>query len=112
MLSKEEIKSKLEEEKKEIEAKIKELKQIPEFGDDVDSLEEETNESEEYGNQLAEMQIHKNRLADIESALNKIGNGKYGICEKCGKEIAEEILAIDPESRYCRSCKIKGKTTK
>jgi len=38
--------------------------------------------------------------------LGKIQTGTYGICEKCGKPIEHEILAIDPESRFCKACKL------
>jgi RNA polymerase-binding transcription factor DksA len=48
----------------------------------------------------------KNRMDDINNALQKIGTGKYGICEKCGEPIEEEILNIDPESRFCKKDKV------
>ncbi|MEK7555543.1 MAG: TraR/DksA C4-type zinc finger protein [Patescibacteria group bacterium] len=102
------LKNKLEEEKESILSELKRLEKIPEFGNDVDP-DEETDESEEYGNQLAIAQEIKNRLADIDSALLKInpqaGGNEYGICEKCKKEISLELLEIDPESRLCKSCK-------
>lgn len=101
----EKFKNKLEEEKKSIVSKLKRLTKIPEFGSDVDSFDEETDESEEYGNQLAVAQDFKNRMTDIESALIKIEKGKYGICEKCKKEISLELLEVNPESRLCKECK-------
>ena len=101
-----EYKNKLEEKKKELENKIAELKQIPEFGDDVDSLEEETNESQEYVNQLSKLQEYKERFLKVERALEKISNGNYGKCEECNKEIEEEVLEVAPESRRCKECKL------
>ncbi|MEE8131839.1 MAG: TraR/DksA C4-type zinc finger protein [Candidatus Paceibacterota bacterium] len=101
----EELKNKLKEEKKNIALRIKRLAKIPDFGSDVDSLEEESDESEEYGNQLSVAQVAKNRLADINSALLKIEKDKYGICEKCKKEISLELLKVNPESRLCKNCK-------
>ena len=53
-------------------------------------------------------QTYKERLADIDSALKKIKNGKYGVCEKCKKEISLKLLKIDPESRMCQECKKKA----
>lgn len=76
------------------------------FGDDVDHEEEATDKSEEEGNQLAAAQELKDRLNEIEIALEKIKEGTYGICEKCGKPIEREILEIDPESRFCKACKL------
>ena len=98
------LKKQLEKEKKEIEKELKGHSQIPDFGSDVDQ-DQETDESQAFGNRLPVYQTFKNWLADIESALRKIGKGKYGICEKCGEEISPDILKIDPESRLCKKCK-------
>lgn len=43
-------------------------------------------------------------LSEIQTALNKIAEGTYGICEQCGKEIAEERLEVRPYSRLCINC--------
>jgi DnaK suppressor protein len=92
--------------KKEIERKIKGFQKKPDFGSDVDP-DEETGESEQFGSQLAIAQDYKERLTNVESALNKIKKGKYGICEKCGKEISLDVLKAAPESRLCKECKKK-----
>ncbi|MBI5306040.1 TraR/DksA family transcriptional regulator [Candidatus Wolfebacteria bacterium] len=104
----EQLKNRLEKEKQEILKEIKSHKNMPDFGNDVDP-DEETEESEEYGNILSVVQTYKERLSDIETALKKISNGKYGACEKCKKEISLKILKIDPESRLCQDCKKKKK---
>jgi RNA polymerase-binding protein DksA len=44
-------------------------------------------------------------LADIETALTKIDEGTYGICENCGQPIAEERLTAMPWARFCIDCK-------
>lgn len=44
------------------------------------------------------------RLVDINKALEKIKDGTYGRCEKCGKEINSKRLEIMPEARVCREC--------
>ena len=95
----------MEELKDEIEAKIKKLQRTPDFGDDIDSLEEESDESEEFGNRMALAGEHREQLANIDSALKKIEEKKYGICEKCGKEISEDVLEAAPESGLCKNCK-------
>ncbi len=92
--------------KKEIERKIKGFQKNPDFGNDVDP-DEETEESEAISTQLAIAQDYKERLTNIESALNRIKKGKYGICEKCGKEISLDVLKAAPESRLCKECKRK-----
>lgn len=46
-------------------------------------------------------------IAEVDEALRKIKNGTYGICEHCGKEIAEERLDIIPYARLCIDCEEK-----
>lgn len=101
------FKEELEKRKKELEEKLKKLQKITDFGDDVDSLEEETDEAEEFTNQLAIAQVFKERLNNIELALRKIEENRYGICENCGGEISLEVLKITPESRLCKKCKME-----
>ena len=99
-------KMKLEKERLVLLAEIKKYEKPTDFGSDIDHGDEETDESEEMGNQLAATQSLKNRLDDIDVALSKIHNGGYGVCEKCGRPIEKEILDIDPESRLCKDCKL------
>jgi len=99
------FKQKLEKEKQEVLEELKKHKGITDFGSDVDP-DEETDESEEYSNMMSIVQTLKERLFDIESALGKINNSGYGVCENCKKKISLEILEIDPESKLCRKCKI------
>ena len=104
----EEYKVKLEKEHKMVSDEIKREEKPVDFGSDVDGYDEEADEAEEVGNQLAVANDLKKRLSEIEIALEKIRNGKYGICEKCGRQIEEEILEIDPESRFCKECKLSA----
>ena len=98
------FKQKLEQEKNDILSELEKHKEVPDFGSDVD-VDEETDESEAFGNELSIFQTYKNRLTDIESALKKIEEKKYGICENCKKEISSNLLIVDPESRLCQKCK-------
>lgn len=45
-----------------------------------------------------------NRLQLIENALDRIKQGKYGRCLKCGQEIPEERLRAIPYALMCISC--------
>lgn len=92
-------------EKIKIEKELEKLKEGLNFGDDVDNFEEETDEAEERGTYLGIKKTQDARLEQINRALQKIRNGKYGICEKCGGPIEKKILDIDPESLYCKNCK-------
>lgn len=67
-------------------------------------LEEAADEVEEYTNLLPVEHNLELRLRDIELALEKIKNKKYGKCENCGKKIEEERLKIYPEARMCSKC--------
>ncbi|HVN26560.1 MAG TPA: hypothetical protein VMT99_02805 [Candidatus Paceibacterota bacterium] len=96
-----EYKSKLEKERVMILEEIKRNEKPVDLGVDVVRFEEESDISEEVGNQMAITEDLKKRLSDITSALDKISKGVYGICEKCGKSIEAAILEIDPESRFC-----------
>ncbi len=100
-----EYKNKLEKERALLNQEIKRTEKPVDLGIDVPRFEEESDASEEVGNQMAIADDLKVRLEDIEDALQKISNGTYGICEKCDRPIEKEILDIDPESRFCKKDK-------
>ena len=102
-----ELKEQLEKEAGEIEARLAVESRTPDFGNDTghSGEEEETNETEEFANSLGTRETLKERLRDIEAALEKITHNTYGICEKCKKEISLALLNVDPESRLCKDCK-------
>jgi len=69
--------------------------------------EEQADEVEEMAGRVALAEVIRRRLRRIRSALTKMQNKAYGICENCGKKIEEKLLEIDPESRFCKECKQK-----
>lgn len=46
----------------------------------------------------------RRRLAGIDVALNRIGEGSYGRCERCGGDIGAERLAARPAATTCVRC--------
>ncbi len=68
-------------------------------------MEEEADEVQEYDNLLSLENNLELQLKDVNSALEKVKNNKYGVCEKCNKEINEERLQACPEARVCMKCK-------
>lgn len=111
----EELKIKLEEQKKSIQ---KELESFAKKDDEPKgdwetkypnrengTMEEEADEVQEYGNLLPVEHSLELKLKDIDLSLEKIKNKTYGICEKCGKEIEYERLEVAPEARLCIKCK-------
>jgi RNA polymerase-binding transcription factor DksA len=98
------IAARLEKERQNLTLELKKMPEVPELGSDVEGevFEEEADEAEEYSTNLGIKDVLKQRLADIESALEKILKGAYGKCEKCGLAISDDILEINPEARYCK----------
>ena len=101
------FKKRLEGMKQDLEKQVTELESKPaDFGDDVDALDEEKNEAEAFGSQLGVARALRERLANVLSALQKIEQGVYGVCENCQGQIEPSILDIDPETRFCKACKL------
>jgi len=91
--------------KQKVEEEIKGLKKPVDFGDDTDHGEEEADEDEESENNFSAAETLEIYLSDINSALEKIKSGAYGICENCNEPIEPEVLKAAPESRLCKNCK-------
>jgi DnaK suppressor protein len=45
------------------------------------------------------------RITQVERAIERLGEGNYGWCEKCGNAIPVERLAAFPSATLCVSCK-------
>lgn len=43
-------------------------------------------------------------LAEVLSALKKLDEGAYGMCERCGKPISAPRLEAKPATRLCIDC--------
>jgi DnaK suppressor protein len=97
--------AKLQAEHERLVTEIEENSKPQDFGSDVDSMDEETNEGEELANRLAIVQSLKDELNEVEDALHRIEAGTYGVCTRCGKTISKEVLDAAPESALCEECK-------
>lgn len=60
------------------------------------SLEEMSNEIEEYHERLSEEDALEKRLAEVTAALSRIDTGTYGVCSVCGIDIPLERLMANP----------------
>jgi len=49
----------------------------------------------------------KQELKEISTALKKIDDGSYGVCESCSAPIPKQRLKIKPFAKYCISCREK-----
>ncbi len=48
------------------------------------------------------------KLSEIESALERLEDNTYNICEECGEPIAEDRLRAMPFTRVCVDCKSRN----
>ena len=103
------LKKYLTEKEKDTEKKLADLVNEDPFSDTdrlVDNAASDTDVKEQVSHHRIEViQSELNRnLIRIRKALAKIGLGKYGICEKCGKMIDTERLSAIPIADLCIEC--------
>jgi DnaK suppressor protein len=80
--------------------------QFPQYGSDEG---ENAAEVAAYGDRLSFERTLEEQLADVESALQRMEDGSYGMCQYCKKPIEEQRLDIRPTSSSCVECKKKLK---
>ncbi len=54
---------------------------------------------------LTLLEMNNRLLKEIEDALIKLPENRYGICEECGAEISAGRLKAMPFAKYCVTCK-------
>ena len=102
----EEIKQKLQEEKKQI---LMELQTQRAFNQD-DSRKDVGDEVDSSVNEQArELSLlmrdrNRDRLEAIEEAIQRMQTGDYGFCEECGDSIPKRRLIAMPLARMCVNC--------
>jgi len=57
---------------------------------------------EEFETNTAILKQLETQLIDVKSALIKITDGTYGICEVSGEQISNERLEANPSAKTCR----------
>ena len=77
--------------------KSNEVEQMADISDDAASS---------YGRKLqGDLEEHEwVKLKQVEAALKKVEDGKYGTCEQCGHKILETRLEIMPYTEFCMQC--------
>jgi RNA polymerase-binding transcription factor DksA len=102
------IKNFLENELIKIKRNKKSLKQADPFNDvnraSENSLEADVDEQIGHFDTEIKVKFLAKRLAQLRKALTRMKLGKYGVCEKCGKMIDTDRLAINPEATTCIDC--------
>jgi RNA polymerase-binding transcription factor DksA len=66
---------------------------------DEAAIEREGDEVLEHLGQAGQDEIRR-----IRAALQRIRDGEYGICARCGEEISAERLDVLPDTPFCREC--------
>jgi DnaK suppressor protein len=97
---------------KEREEIIGEVKQIHESSREMgqDGIQDIGDEAANIYNKQILLSLSENerlRLQEVDEALDRIGNGTYGICEECGGPIGLKRLEVRPIAIYCVPCKTK-----
>lgn len=108
------LRKKLEAEKTRALKRIDELSAQDPFNDPDrvnDNAASDTEAGEESNHDRMEALIRElqSTVADIDTALMRIGNGTYGLCAVCGKNIGIERLQIMPAAVLCLECEQKKK---
>ncbi len=83
-------------------------KTISEMTDHSDNYPDPTDRASAESDRNFELRIRdreRKLLNKIKSALERIDEGIYGICDACGDDIANERLEARPVTTYCIDCK-------
>jgi RNA polymerase-binding protein DksA len=81
----------------------------------VVSASRDTNADDEHDPEGATIAFERSQIAalarqvrqhldEVESALSRIRDGTYGLCETCGRPIAQDRLEARPAARACIPC--------
>jgi RNA polymerase-binding transcription factor DksA len=104
-----ELRVHLEKEKKKLVAQMSDLSaqdpfSDPERANDNAASDSEASEESSHDRVAAMLDELTVKLANIDSALERIGDGTYGFCSNCKDMIDTDRLAILPTATLCLKC--------
>lgn len=70
-------------------------------------LTADTGDPGEAHTRSAMLAATRQSLEQINGALRRIADGRYGDCEKCGRRIPPARLEVVPHARFCVPCQEK-----
>ena len=94
----------LNQEREQVILRLRHLHEMLKSTIDPDS-DDGASDLEEQDNIMALIPDLNSKLADIDRALQRVEQGTYGFCERCGKPIDPARLEIMPEATFCVQCK-------
>lgn len=97
---------KLLEERSRLSGELERLREALKTEVDVDAEEGDPDLIEREKNVALLSQLERKK-DDVEAALRLIEKGKYGTCERCGKEIPTERLEVRPDATLCVQCQVE-----
>jgi len=68
------------------------------------SLESDVDEQIGHFDTEVKVRFLSRQIIQLRKALTRIKVGKYGVCERCGKLIDTDRLAVNPEATTCVKC--------
>jgi DnaK suppressor protein len=93
------LEAELQEAKEELQKLNQQLDDKPEFG-----LGEGNSGTYSWEMTLARRERVRTRIEALQEAMSKVGEGSYGLCERCGATIDPERLEILPTATLCAAC--------
>ncbi len=107
------LKSMLEDRRREIQAKLRSLREtLPAEVAEVKDTEEQSVHDFVQAVEVALMEMKSATLAKIDEAVRRLENGSYGVCTECGTEISEARLKALPFAALCRPCQEREEESK
>ena len=94
---------KLLDEQKRVAGELERLREALKVEVDVDAEEGDPDLIEREKNVALVSQLEV-KQARVQAALRSMEKGKYGICERCSKEIPTERLDVRPDTTLCVTC--------
>ncbi len=105
-------------EKRLIEERKKLLRELEYEGSQISKSNESSGDLSAYSNHMADqgteterreltsqiLSTRREALSEVDLALNKVNQRKYGFCESCGKAISKRRLKFLPQARKCITC--------
>lgn len=98
-------KSQLEKERQRLEKSLSGQELVTDMGSDTEGKirEEEADEAEAMSSNIGLQQNLKWEISEVDSALLRIEDGIYGLCEECNEPIEDQVLKTNPAHRYCKA---------